>query len=403
MTEQPRSCNPLPTSSTGLASDGRWPTINEGLGYLWRYYYGTVGSSFVLEGADDNFEDLRSSNNLGEFTEGMSIQNADFVMKCRLYADSAAGRAGRVIPIVNDDGSSTESTRVTDVALCFHLTSFGRRLMKVLTGTGYQFKYDTEKSLLPLLGYYKAWFDTFNPGRDRQWKDTPAYYLIHSYYDTGTDLNTVLRDGYDSTELSLIQRHRTVKAWFDFLGELSQCCYSQPIDNVTVATNDLYNSSVDGSDTGVNTLVEGYHQSGTVTTNYDTFSGGADAVPQLLSDSGHVNGLSIKAVQRLYTLFNKNSVIGARVDKYLRAHFGYGLPESNVLGRSDILCNIDDTFSTTQNSEIFSVSSLVKVSEAKRLTMLSVCALKLRNQVIYITCCALFLMVVTFKVRSVSR
>ena len=56
------------------------------------------------------------------------------------------------------------STRVTDVALCFHLTSFGRRLMKVLTGTGYQFKYDTEKvSSSFLLGYYKAWFDTFNP------------------------------------------------------------------------------------------------------------------------------------------------------------------------------------------------------------------------------------------------
>lgn len=347
MTEQPRSCKPLPTSSSGLATDGRWPTSNESLGYLWRYYYGTVGSSFTLDGADDTFEALRSSNNLGEFTEGMSIENADFVMKCRLFTGS---RPGRVIPLVNDNGESTEGTRVTDVALCFHLTSFGRRLMKVLTGTGYQFKYDTEKSLLPLLGYYKVWFDTFNPGRDRQWKDTPAYYLIHSYYDTGTDLDTVLRDGYSSTELSSIQRYRTVKAWFDFLGDLSQCCYSQPIDNVTVATQEIYNDSVESSAEGVATPYLSNTSTQVLESNY--YSGDAHTVPQK-DEMNELNSLNIKALQRLYTLFNKNSVIGARVDKYLRAHFGYGLPESNVLGRSDILCNIDDTFSTTQNSEIF--------------------------------------------------
>ena len=92
----------------------------------------------------------------------------------------------------------------------------------------------------------------------------------------------------------------------------------------------------------------------------------------------------LRLVQRLYTLFNnKNSVIGARVDKYLRAHFGYGLPESNVLGRSDILCNIDDTFQYHKTVKFLPVNLPVKVSEVKRkLTTLSVCALKLRNQVI---------------------
>lgn len=350
MSDAERNPQPMPTSTSDLGSGGIWPTTNEPLGHLWKFTYHTVGSNTEFNGAYDALFDCRISNNIGEFQSGMSIENADFIMPLNL-----GGRSARSIRLANDDGSQGDVVKLGDLCVCFHLTSFGRRLMKILTGTGYMFKYDTEKSLLPLLGYYKAWFDTFNPGRNRQWRDTPAYWLIHHYYDTGTTIGDTIDFGYVNSELGDIQRQKCVKNWFEFLGELSRCVYSQPIDNVTVATQNIYNDSV--GDSVLLSDAKGVH---TISTNDDltyepsveTYLGDKAQIPNNANDP-LADGLSIKALQRLYTLFNKNSVIGARVDKYLRAHFGYGLPESNVLGTSQLICNIDDTFSTTQNDEVF--------------------------------------------------
>lgn len=350
MTDIERSPSPLPTATTHFYDGGNWPDINQPLGSLWRFDYYNEGSAFNVTGAYDALDRCRVLNNSGEFMSGMSIENADFVIPLKLSSSGSGVPFGRNIRLANDDGTDGEVSKLYDICVCFHLTNFGRRLMKVLLGCGYMFKYQKEKSLLPLLGFYKAWFDSFNPGRDRQWRDTPAYYLIHTYYDTGTDLSTVFASGYPSSvESGTLLRYQTQKAWLDLLGELSRCVYCQPIDNVTVATKDLYNSSVAASAVGVATLNEVDETDEPLYRDYD---GSSRKVPQEY-DGNNIDGLSVKAVQRLYTLFNKNSVIGARVDKYLRAHFGYGLPESNVLGDSDLLCDIGDVFSTTQNEDVF--------------------------------------------------
>lgn len=138
--------------------------------------------------------------------------------------------------------------------------------------------------------------------------------------------------------------------FFQFLSDLTRCVYCQPVDNVTVATpTPLIEVSETGS--SVTDLQMHYSNSSvgaTADANADSSRIYGDS--NALQDAG---GLGIKLLERVYHLMNKNSVIGARVDKYLKAHFGYGLPETPVVGRNEFMCDISDIFATTQNNETY--------------------------------------------------
>ena len=64
--------------------------------------------------------------------------------------------------------------------LAFRLSSFGRRLRKILIGCGWQFTLSSNKkfSILPLIAYYKAYFDVFGLTLYKNWEDTSAYSIM---------------------------------------------------------------------------------------------------------------------------------------------------------------------------------------------------------------------------------
>lgn len=126
--------------------------------------------------------------------------------------------------------------------------------------------------------------------------------------------------------------------------------YCLPIDNITAATptpllqvnenvptvNDLNfysNNSSPSSVTGVNA---------------DNSRIYGD-----IGESSDAGGLGIKLLERVYHFMNKNSLIGARVDEYMRAHFGFGLPESPVIGRQEVDCAITDVLATMNNEDTY--------------------------------------------------
>jgi hypothetical protein len=224
-------------------------------------------------------------------------------------------------------------------------------LFKVLTGCRISFGTKKKKiDLMRLLSYYKVWFDKYNPGRNLQWLDTNAFGLIHSYYDYGSVLDNIINGlGSDFSRLPTDTRPRYRAFWFNFLADLPNCCYVLPIDNMTCATPTPL-LEVGNNLSSLNS-VEAYFS------NQSDISANAGVTEtQIYGDSGlrlrYAGGLGIQLLDRIYHLVNKNSVIGSKIDEYLRAHnISRGLPKSNVLGDSKFMCAIDDVFSTSGTDE----------------------------------------------------
>ena len=77
--------------------------------------------------------------------------------------------------VVNFSGNLSTSS-----AVCYRLNERGRALRKILLGLGYNPSIDdsTTVSLLPLLAFYKAYYDRFVPFRSKPWSSTRCYQLI---------------------------------------------------------------------------------------------------------------------------------------------------------------------------------------------------------------------------------
>lgn len=270
-----------------------------------------------------------------DFLQAMSFDKPDF-------------RLGHwTVPCTEPSGGTT-----SDVTLYvnFHFSRAGRRLYKVLTGCRISFGTKKKKiDLMRLLSYYKAWFDKYNPGRNLQWLDTNAFGIIHSYYDYGSVLDNVVNGvGSDWSRIPYNSRPRYRAFWYNFLADLPQCCYVLKPDNMTCATSspllEIDNNGpslssiklyVDNDDSAKSTFIP--VQSDEIYGNGNTLENG---------------GLGIQLLNRIYHLVNKNSVIGSKIDEYLKAHnISRGLPQSNVLGDSEFMCNIDDVFATAGTSE----------------------------------------------------
>lgn len=286
-----------------------------------------------------------------EFNDPISLENADYQIKFTVSGKTwnylTDGQTSSSSP--SDWGTSSEYT----VILCLRLTSVGRRVMSVLNACGFKFGISYSQSLLPLFAYYKAWFDEFNPGRNTHWKTTNAYTLIHSNYDSGYMTQDFLVNNVPSNYFTTTYKNRVIQSFFGFLEDISNCYFTQKVDNVTVATEspllqidnnmNLTNGAKLYAD---NTDSEFYATAGV---DSATIYGRLDDYEQI-SLSG---GIGVKLLERIYHLVNKNSVIGSQIDKYLKTHFGYGLPESNKLGDNNFYCNVSDVMSTVQNSESY--------------------------------------------------
>lgn len=130
-------------AQTAIRTAGNWPTAafgyNDGLGPIMH-----ITRDDVLYYPDSNMFSTVPSNLIGEFQQAMSIENADYLFPLELdspitfniYAD--------------DDGDVWKTASTSKFLIGLHLTSFGRKLMKVLTGCGYTFKYKQDLSILPL-------------------------------------------------------------------------------------------------------------------------------------------------------------------------------------------------------------------------------------------------------------
>ena len=128
------------------------------------------------------------------YSQSRSVENADFYLylkdqSCTFYYSDGNGGA-----------TDVPYEYRGDVCLGIHLTPAGKRLFKIFNTIGVNFRYQEDVEMTKLYAYYKAWFDIFNPGRNRQWKDTACYGIIQTFYDEPDyNINTVITDDFLSS------------------------------------------------------------------------------------------------------------------------------------------------------------------------------------------------------------
>lgn len=236
---------------------------------------------------------------------------------------------------------------ITDTSfICFRLTERGKRLRNVLVGLGYALDVScTDRvSVLPLLAYYKAWYDSYAPSRDSQWNQTNAFILIDASFQKYLHFLEDFTTGHGSSV-------KVQKACLGFFEDLANTWYVAKDDYVSAHRLDAINTNV--VDFGV---VQSKIPDGV---NLSTSDGNIsfDDNQYLPVIANNVNAFALQTLQRISKFINKDTIIGKKVSTWLKAHFGADVASSffkDSVSLPDVVvsCNINDVFSTADTTSV---------------------------------------------------
>lgn len=279
-------------------------------------------------------------DNIRSLFNTLTFDNADFVFQFQTSSNNVYYIQAPDNPssVMNSSGFSFQPFGF----ITFHLTPFGKRLVgKVLNPLRmYPLSAPNYKFELPrLFAVYKVYFDKYNPGRFKTWYNTAAYKMIHSYYDYG------VTHKYNIDHVLGSSPYSSYTNFIDFLYDLGNMFATFPVDNITAATDNALN------DQPINN------------NEIDLFYGGRDNTAGDAGDNSQqygslndsierVGGLGVKFLERVYSLVNKNSVIGGRIRDYMIAHnMGVSKEERNKLSDDSFYVPIVDIFGTVNNDQ----------------------------------------------------
>ncbi len=224
-------------------------------------------------------------------SEKITFENCDFMLSLNSQTGAASG--------------------VT--ILVFRLTRLGKVLYRILHGL--QFGYDIDNtrpvSILPLLAFYKAYFDLFVPANtasgNRNYTDTLAFRL--SDYICEHDVSHIVA-GTDVYSM-----------FSSFLVDLSQCFYFQDPDFITGSVS---SPSVSPTTSVRLSSPRGLSDDSQLPSSSRNQQPVIDfQEPGVQSEFGSVSALSLKLLLRLLPYVNKDTVIGGRLRQLIKSRFGY--------------------------------------------------------------------------------
>lgn len=220
----------------------------------------------------------------------------------------------------------------------FRLNSAGRRLRKIFIGCGFSLSTDDidPLSILSLLAFHKAYFDTYAPQRNISWISTNTYALI-KFIEDHYFTDFYFFDLDDLTPLILFRQ---------FLSDLSDCWYSNLDDFVSAHRENPFTQN--------SSLSLNVGHSGTQTLS-NTYSSSVTSYPYVTPTSQKLNYLSIQGLQLLTRFISKDSVIGGKLSEWMKVHFGSDISNSlfkhtNRIGSSRLDVEINDVFSTSDTA-----------------------------------------------------
>ena len=257
----------------------------------------------------------------------------------------------------------------TNILICVKLTEQGRELKKVLDVLGCSpspSQVDVPFNLLPLISFYKAWFDIFNPQRNISWRGTFVYRLV----DWMQEYNLIPSEW--TTFGNVQQKYSTFKEFVNLLSWLfTHCSESYPsvdTDYFSASISQFDSSSTtEGSNPNYKniafdegTINAGSTQGSSYIGTPSTASGGGrtgDAPIISFSGNSDKNSLTWNAVRLLRGLtkyINANSVLGQSVSRFISAHFGGIAGEdltSTFAGSKVIDVKLGDVIQTATTAE----------------------------------------------------
>ena len=230
---------------------------------------------------------------------------------------------------------------------CFRLSNSGRRLRKILIGLGYSLEVsDTDNvSIVPLLAYYKCWFDRYEVKRSLSWLHTDCFHLV----------KIIENDYRVPWDFTLFDSSVNVTSFFTVF---KQFMFDELVNTWYVAPDDYISVQRANPDNQSSTPVY-------PTVNYfDNNAGSVDSVPDYISKPGitltgnrqNLSLVSLQVLQRFTRFVNKDSVIGKKIDAYLRVHYGSNISNSVYkssysVARSRVQVQISDVFSTSDTAD----------------------------------------------------
>lgn len=231
----------------------------------------------------------------------------------------------------------------------FHATYIGRNILKIFNCLQISFSSsDKAIPLTALFAYYKGWYDIFNPGRETNFYETDCYHLIHRYYDYP------LKPFHEFEEDETGGGLNYIDIFLNFLWSIGNCYYSLKPDYFTVCQDSI----LQGNNTNE---ISPFNPSGSVISYGDTskyynedinWSDNHYPQIQLSKDLPILSSIGLKALTRLLPYVNRDSVIGRKIEDFMRIHYGESMPESTCLSRSEFDLEIDPVFSTNESESV---------------------------------------------------
>lgn len=262
---------------------------------------------FSFHASDLNSVDLPWHGMFRQFS-GSSTQTHNFSDNWGCVYAADASNAAYVSTPVSADMLWTRVVQLSSSDFAYllcaqRLTDRQRRLRKVLLGLGYSLDVNntSKVSLLPLIAYYKAWFNTLFPERYMTWTQTNAYKLMENFADYG---NNTITSG-NTTQIQL------------FTAFMNDLCDTFYFDDADYYSAHLTGTSVGFASTQV-TFQNGVGGSVSI-------SNPSDYQPLMSLDFNGYTDTTLRMLRILTKFVNKNTQIGGKIAEYLRAHYGADL------------------------------------------------------------------------------
>lgn len=207
---------------------------------------------------------------------------------------------------------------------CFRYSQSMRNLRSIFVGLGYGLDLRNARhvSILPLLCFYKAYFDTYAPKRQQAWTDTHCFGFIK-----------YIEDNYKT---DFTGPASNFEPFYNFLTDLRDCYYVSPDDFVSVHRK----QPVIDTDESLH-VIDSNAKRQTISAPTTT--------PTTLDNT------ILNAIKRLSRYVNKDSVIGSKMTDWLRVHYGADVANSLYqdvyqVGSFDFPLNVKDIFATADTA-----------------------------------------------------
>nr|WCD56424.1 MAG: major capsid protein [Microviridae sp.] len=263
-------------------------------------------------------------------------------------------------------------TTATEVcAHSFRFSNYGRRFKKILEVCGYPLDAEctTEVSILPLMAYYRAYFELFGITLYKNWEQTACYKLIQRF--------RMAEPTFQNTEPAFVDLNAL---WYDhdsilwqFLRDLSNCWVSDKQDFVSANTENASGYGLamrhtnplsinaflrEGSrivnnylDQSLNARTDGsFGTGGSVTgaVSHTNQTGASGKYGEIYINRTNHSELDAKLLRKAYKYVNRQTILGQNIAKTLNAmgqeHYDEDVP-CPFIGHTEVPLSVSDVTS----------------------------------------------------------